>query len=86
MHFCCGSARHVSIGPKWGNEKTFRRGLTALDHTGVAGAERILAFRETTEESQGIFALGNLGDWSRKSLGKREGEKERYSREYKTHF
>ena len=68
------------------SRRLFRGGLTAFDHTGVAGAERILAFRETTEESQGIFALGNLGDWSRKSLEKQEGEKERYSREYKTHF
>jgi len=66
--------------------RLFRGGLTAFDHIEVARVERILAFRETAEESQGIFALGNLGDWGRKSLGKREGEKERYSREYKTHF
>lgn len=50
--------------------RLFRGGLTAFDHTEVAGAERILVFQETAEESQGIFALGNLGDWGRKSLGK----------------
>ena len=50
--------------------RLFRGGLTAFDHTEVAGAEPILAFRETAEESQGIFALGNLRDRSRKSLGK----------------
>lgn len=50
--------------------RLFRGGLTAFDYTGVAGVERILAFRETAEESQGIFALGNLRDRSRKSLGK----------------
>ena len=86
MCFCYGDARHVSIGPKWGNAKAFSWGLTAFDHTEVAGAERILAFRETTEESQGSLHWENLGDWVRKGLGKREGEKEMYSREYKTHF
>ena len=57
--------------------RLFRGGLTAFDHTEVAWAERILAFQGIAEDSQGIFALGNLGDWGIQELGEtRRGEGE----------